>query len=178
MNKTFSTLAASALALACLGACTTHAPERPGAWATLAPTQGNAASGRAEFRAAGPGDVRLRIDITGLAPHSWHGVHLHEKGDCSGPGALAAGGHFNPAGVTHGAPQGVHHAGDVPQLQADAQGAAHLDVVLHGVSVASGAADDVLGRALVVHADADDYKTQPTGNSGGRIACGVVLASH
>jgi Cu-Zn family superoxide dismutase len=87
---------------------------------------------------------------------------------------MSAKGHFNPTGAPHGDPMGgAHHAGDLPALKADAKGVAKLDTTVSGISVAAGATS-IVGRGLIVHADPDDYKTQPTGNSGARLACGVI----
>jgi Cu-Zn family superoxide dismutase len=91
---------------------------------------------------------------------------------------MSAGGHFNPESKPHGNPAaGDHHAGDMPQLEADASGAATLDVTLDTLTIGDGARG-IVGRAVVVHKDADDFKTQPTGNSGARVACGVITASR
>ena len=93
-----------------------------------------------------------------------------------GPPAVlvgSAGGHFNPTGKPHGPQDADHHAGDLPALKADASGVAELKVELHGLAIGQGATD-IVGRGLIVHAQADDYKTQPTGNSGARIACAVI----
>lgn len=121
--------------------------------------------------------VMVLADVTGLPPNSVHGFHVHEKGDCSAPDAMSAGGHFNPTGKPHGSVNTLdHHVGDMPNLTADANGRARASFQLTGMTVAPGA-NSVVGRAVVVHKDPDDYKTQPTGNSGGRIACGVVVKS-
>jgi Cu-Zn family superoxide dismutase len=103
-----------------------------------------------------------------------HGFHIHEKGDCSSRDGMSAGGHFNPTAKPHGNP-GVpdHHTGDMPMLVADASGNASLSMELGGMTIGSGATD-IVGRALIVHKDPDDYTTQPTGNSGARVACGVI----
>jgi Cu-Zn family superoxide dismutase len=120
--------------------------------------------------------VHLQGRITGLVPGSTHGFHIHERGDCSASDASSAGGHFNPTGTEHGDPAGfTHHAGDIANLVADAQGNVDVDATVHGVSLGTGTADDILGRAVIVHRDADDYATQPAGNSGPRLACGVIL---
>ena len=104
-----------------------------------------------------------------------HGFHVHETGDCSALDASSAGAHYNPAGAAHGDPASVtHHAGDIPNVQADESGRARVDARVQGVSL--GGANDIIGRALIVHADPDDYTTQPSGNSGARIACGVIEA--
>jgi Cu-Zn family superoxide dismutase len=115
----------------------------------------------------------MRGRITGLVPNQEHGFHVHEKGDCSSDDAMSAGGHLNPDGKRHGPPTGEHHAGDVPSIKADANGVATVRTRVAGTLLGSGAAD-IAGKALVVHASPDDYTTQPTGNSGARIACGVI----
>jgi len=110
----------------------------------------------------------------GLKPNQDHGFHIHDKGDCSSGDGVSAGGHFNPAGKPHGAHDSAErHAGDLPSLKADAAGRVDVKFELAGIAVGSGAAD-VVGRGLIVHAMPDDFKTQPTGNSGARIACGVI----
>ena len=146
----------------------------PGSRATakLAPTAGNAAAGTVTFTRNGD-RVHVIAEVSGLTSGA-HGFHVHEKGDCSAPDATSAGGHFNPGGQPHGNPAaGAHHAGDMPMLVADASGNAMLDTLLDTVTIGGGAAD-IVGRAVIVHKDADDFKTQPTGNSGARVACGVI----
>jgi len=140
--------------------------------ATLQPTRGNTAAGTVWFSQDGP-MVQVRGRITGLAPNREHGFHVHEKGDCSSDDAMSAGGHLNPTAKPHGPPGGEHHAGDLPSLKADASGTATVRTQVAGTVLGSGAAD-LAGKALVVHAGADDYVTQPSGNSGARIACGVI----
>jgi Cu-Zn family superoxide dismutase len=143
---------------------------------TLAPTGAitpNPTSGNVTFSAL-PHGVRVAGEVRGLAPGSEHGFHIHEKGDCGNNGD-AAGGHFNPAGTKHGmygAP--VSHAGELPSLVADASGVARFDIELHSVSLGTGAPNDAIGRALIVHRDRDDFTTQPSGNSGPRVACAVI----
>ena len=142
----------------------------------LAPASGSLVSGRLQLRLVA-GGLRLTGEVGGLAPGSLHGFHVHERGDCSAADASSAGGHFNPAAAPHGRMgQGPHHAGDVDNLQADDRGVAHVDRVLPGLTLGDGGADDVLGRAFIVHADADDYHSQPAGNAGARVACGVIRA--
>ena len=162
-------------ALAALFATCTSAAQAQTASATLAPTAGNTTAGSVTFTQKGD-KVTLEAKLSGLAPGG-HGFHIHEKGDCSAPDAMSAGGHFNPFGKPHGAPEASdHHAGDMPMLQADASGNATLTADLAGVSVGSGAGD-IVGKSVIVHKDADDYKTQPTGNSGARVGCGVIKKS-
>src|SRR5215472_727228 len=145
------------------------------ATATLAPTAGNTAAGSVTFTQKGD-KVAVSAKLTGLTPGG-HGFHIHEKGDCSAPDGTSAGGHFNPTGKPHGDPAAPdHHAGDMPMLQADASGNATLTTDLAGVTIGSGTTD-IIGKSVIVHKDADDYKTQPTGNSGARVACGVINKS-
>lgn len=142
--------------------------------AALAPASGSLVSGRVELRPMGDG-VHLTGEIGGLAPGSVHGMHVHEKGACSAADASSAGGHFNPTAQVHGrAGGGAHHAGDISNVTADSAGVAHVDVRLDATSLGGGGRGDIFGRALVVHAQADDYASQPAGNSGARIACGVI----
>ncbi len=146
----------------------------PMAMATMAPTAGNTVQGTVMFHETG-GHVMVHAKLSGLAPGSEHGFHVHDKGDCSAPDGMSTGGHFNPDGKPHGAQGGDHHAGDMPSLVADAGGNVDAHFMLMGPTVAAGPAS-VIGRGVIVHAKADDYTTQPTGNSGGRIACGVIAA--
>jgi Cu-Zn family superoxide dismutase len=149
-----------------------QAPES--AAAQVAPTQGNTASGSIAITAEENG-VRLTGAIQGLKPNGEFGFHVHEKGDCSAPDASSAGAHFNPTNSAHGNPEGdTHHAGDMLNIKSDAQGVAQVDTVVTGLTLHSGAPTDALGKAVVVHESPDDYKTQPSGNSGARIACGVI----
>ncbi|HZX81222.1 MAG TPA: superoxide dismutase family protein [Lysobacter sp.] len=151
-------------------------PEADSATIALASASGSLVSGKL---AAMPmdGGVHFVGDIGGLAPGSTHGIHVHEKGDCSAADASSAGGHFNPAGRPHGNPQGqARHAGDLPNITAGSDGVARVNLHVHGITLGGAAATNVLDRAVVVHAQADDYASQPAGNSGARIACGVIRA--
>jgi Cu-Zn family superoxide dismutase len=142
--------------------------------ATLAPTQGHTASGTLDIRTEGDA-LHISGRLQGLTPNGEFGFHIHEKGDCSAPDASSAGGHFNPANAPHGNPQGgTHHAGDMLNAKSDAEGVAQVDAVSTGVSLAAGEPNDARGKAIVLHEKADDYATQPSGNSGARIACGVI----
>lgn len=145
--------------------------------ANLAPASGSLVSGRLTLVPMGNG-VHITGEIGGLAPGS-HGFHVHEKGDCSAADAASAGSHFNPTGSLHGKPEaGMHHAGDIDNIVADASGIAHVDAHMMGVSLGGGASNDIAGRAIVIHAAPDDYLSQPAGNSGARIACGVIIVSR
>jgi len=149
-------------------------PPPSGATVQLAPTQGHNASGTLALAAEGD-SVRVTGSLQGLSPNGEFGFHIHENGDCSAPDASSAGAHFNPANAQHGDPQGaMHHAGDMLNAKSDAQGTATVDAVASGVSLGSGQPNDVRGKAVVLHEKADDYASQPAGNSGARIACGVI----
>lgn len=140
----------------------------------LASASGSLVSGKLAVEAMDDG-VHVTGEIGGLQPGSAHGFHIHEKGDCSAVDASSAGGHFNPTGAAHGkADAGPHHAGDADNLIADAQGVAKVDRHFAGVTLGGGAANDVAGKAVIVHAAPDDYKSQPSGNAGARLACGVI----
>jgi superoxide dismutase, Cu-Zn family len=143
--------------------------------ATIESRSGSTVKGHAEFTQVA-GKVKLSIHIEGATPGT-HAVHLHEKGDCSDPEGKSAGGHWNPSSQDHGkwgtAP--FHH-GDIGNIEVgpDGKGSITLDTDLW--SVGGDPSKDVVGKAVIVHAAADDFKTQPTGNAGGRVGCGVVQA--
>ena len=147
----------------------------PSAVANLEPTAGNSARGTVSFTQHGD-RVRVSAQLSGLKPNGEHAFHVHEKGDCSSGDGMSTGGHYNPAGKPHGPQDAAHHAGDMPSLTADAYGNASATFELSGVAIGSGAAD-LVGKGLIVHRDADDFKTQPTGNAGPRIACAVIRKS-
>ncbi len=140
----------------------------------LEPTEGNEARGQVTFsRAAGA--VVIDGELMGLTP-GLHALHIHEKGDCSAPDATSAGGHFAPGGDPHGSPDsppGQHHVGDLGNVEANEEGYALVNVVDAEMTLDDGP-KSVLGRALIVHAGADDFETQPTGAAGSRVACGVI----
>jgi Cu-Zn family superoxide dismutase len=145
----------------------------PSAVAQLSPTKGNTAVGSATFTQSG-GKVSVKVDVQGLKPNAEHGFHVHEKGDCSSGDGMGTGGHFNPTGSAHGAHgQGAHHSGDLPSLKADANGNVKMTFESSTIFL-DGGASSIIGKGLIVHRDPDDYKTQPTGNSGPRIACAVI----
>jgi len=145
-----------------------------GAKAELKATSGNGVSGTLTLTQQS-GGVHITGTIAGLTPNSTHGFHVHEKGDCSAPDATSAGGHFNPEHHQHGNPASEErHAGDMPNVVSDAKGTAKVDIVATGVTLRSGDADDIVGKAIIVHQKADDYKSQPSGNAGSRIACAII----
>ncbi len=175
-------LIASTAAVLALSACSGNMGSMmsdsagPKATAQLKSTAGNSASGMVNFTQSGS-KVMVKGEVRGLKPNAELGFHVHEKGDCSSPDGNSAGGHFNPDGKPHGqAGSMAHHAGDFPMLKTDAAGVAAFSFESTTISVGSGMAD-IVGRGLIVHAQADDYKTQPTGNSGARLACAVITRS-
>lgn len=163
------------LSLAALAACQTMPDEIQRATASLKPTKGSKTYGEVTFEQVG-NKVRVIAQVVGLKPNQEHAFHVHEAGDCSSPDGMSAKGHFNPFGKPHG-PQGSaeRHAGDLPNLKADAQGRARMNVEVDIITVSPGPAS-IVGRGLIVHADPDDYRSQPTGNAGARLACAVIQA--
>jgi Cu-Zn family superoxide dismutase len=139
--------------------------------AVLQPTEGSKVKGTITFTQTAEG-VRVEGEITGLTPGK-HGFHVHEFGDLTSPDGKAAGGHFNPGGDKHGAPDAEHrHAGDLGNVEAGADGTAKVNFVDKGLSFDG--EKSILGRGLVVHAGTDDLKSQPAGEAGARAAVGVI----
>ncbi|PYJ62961.1 MAG: superoxide dismutase family protein [Verrucomicrobia bacterium] len=133
---------------------------------------GSKVSGTVTFTEVADG-VQVHAEITGLTPGN-HGFHVHEFGDCSAPDASSAGAHFNPTNKPHAAPDAAErHVGDMGNVEADASGKAKLEYVDHQISLTNDQ-QSAIGRSVVVHAKADDLKSQPAGDSGARIACGVI----
>jgi Cu-Zn family superoxide dismutase len=165
-------LATAGIAFVLVG-CVSGGGSGPTATARLQPTKDNTASGTVTFVQTG-NRVLVTAEVSGLKPNAEHGFHVHEKGDCSSGDGMSAGGHFNPLGKPHGHHTSVdRHAGDMPNLRADAAGRATLRVELDLITVSDGPTS-VVGKGLIVHRDPDDYKSQPVGNAGPRIACAVI----
>lgn len=164
----FGLFAVTALAIS---ATSTSAQEATKAIAVLSSASGSKVTGTVAFTKSGD-DLKIVADVTGLTPGK-HGFHVHEFGDCSAPDAASAGGHFNPAKHQHGdRAASDRHIGDLGNLEADASGKAHLEwtdkmMKLNGEG-------SILGLAVIVHEKEDDLKSQPVGNAGGRLACGVI----
>jgi Cu-Zn family superoxide dismutase len=132
---------------------------------------GSTLTGTAEFVVHGA-RMMITVSVKGAAP-GVHAVHIHEKGDCSAPDASSAGGHFNPAGHQHGAPDAPeHHAGDLGNMTVGADGTG--SVMVHTADLSLEGPNSIVGRAIIIHEKSDDFVTQPTGNAGGRIGCGVI----
>jgi superoxide dismutase, Cu-Zn family len=140
----------------------------------LEPTRGHEVRGELEV---GPAEAGVQIvgSVVGLDPGGIHAIHIHEKGDCSAPDAESAGDHFNPDDEQHGrAYHGAHHVGDMDNLRANKDGEAAVERLAVRATLGDGGPNDVAGRAVIVHAKADDYKSQPSGSAGDRLACGVI----
>ncbi|WP_020167709.1 MULTISPECIES: superoxide dismutase family protein [Methylotenera] len=178
MNKSLrnaSSIAVSATLLLLLSACQNLPTNKHTASATIEPT-----SAAGDFKPHGTvnftqiGDkVLVNANISGLEPNSEHGFHVHAVADCSGDGTKA-GGHFNPDNHAHGYPgQDQRHAGAMFNLKANANGVAKLQQTLDTVTLTEGKYD-IVGLPLIIHRDADDYKSQPVGNAGPRIGCGII----
>jgi superoxide dismutase, Cu-Zn family len=137
----------------------------------LSPTLGNNVSGMITFTSS-PEGVLVKGDLHGLTPGK-HGFHIHECGDCSAADGSSAGGHYNPSNMPHGAPADMsRHEGDMGNIEADASGNAHIEYTDKMLSL--NGPNSIIGRGIIVHKDADDLKSQPSGNAGPRVACGVI----
>ena len=181
-TRSITALAALAISIIVLGCSSGPPAETPAAAppdatpaltavADLSPTEGNTVRGTVTFTQEG-GGVRIVAELAGLTPGD-HGFHIHETGDCSARDAASAGDHFNPAGAPHGPPDAqARHVGDLGNITADASGNARYDRVDARLSLEG--EQSVVGRAIVVHAGADDLTSQPAGNAGPRAACGVI----
>jgi len=187
MNKlktTWTMLPALALlAWAALGASPIYANSTAtAATAEIKDAQGKVV-GSATLTANGESGVNVQVRVQGFgaAAAGEHGIHIHAVGTCEAPQFTTAGGHFNPAGMKHGRnnPEGSH-AGDMPNLVMGADGSALYNALAAGISLDGGAANSIFdadGSAVVIHAGPDDMATDPAGNSGARIACGVLSAA-
>lgn len=169
MKKALLLAAAAALA----SGCSTFEQHGPRATAQLDAAPGNPVWGAVSFTEE-DGKLVVRADVRGLRPSGEFGFHVHEKGQCTPPDFVSAGGHFNPGGQPHGNPgKPERHAGDLRNINANAEGDALYVFETSLLTVRPGP-NSVIGKAIVIHAHADDYKSQPAGNSGPRIACGLI----
>jgi superoxide dismutase, Cu-Zn family len=158
-------LLAAALALVACG-------EDKQATTQLESRSGSTTTGTATFEEDGE-QVTLTLEVSGATPGR-HGAHIHENGDCSAADASSAGGHWNPATKTHGPPDANHHLGDLGNITIGQDGRGTLTLSKKEWKIGDGSAEDVVGKAVVIHANEDDLATDPAGNSGGRVACGVI----
>jgi Cu-Zn family superoxide dismutase len=156
------------------GAASVQAPST--AHATLTAAAGSSVQGGFTLVHQGSG-ISIRGEILGLKPGKNHGFHVHAVGECSLPDFASAGEHFNPTEAPHGGPESdSRHLGDLPNAKADENGRALIDMNVEGLTLMDkdGAPTEIIGKSIIVHALPDDYKTQPSGGSGDRIACGVI----
>jgi Cu-Zn family superoxide dismutase len=157
------------------GTVTADATKR--ATARIEPKSGSSLTGTATFTQA-DGKITVAVDVEGGTPGP-HGIHLHEKGDCSAPDAKSAGAHWNPTTEPHGklheTPQA--HSGDLGNIEVGADGKGMLTFSSERWTIGGDPGTDIVGKAIVIHAKADDLKTQPSGDSGDRIGCGVVQST-
>jgi superoxide dismutase, Cu-Zn family len=155
---------------------TVQPPSVERAIAVLHPTEGNQAAGTVEFTRQGDG-VHVVVRLEGLTPGE-HGFHVHELGDCSAPNGSSAGGHFNPFGSPHGARDAAErHVGDLGNVTADDSGKVAADFVDARIALPGAAPENsasILGRGVIVHGGRDDLTSQPSGDAGARVACGVI----
>lgn len=159
------------LGLAGCGTSKQAVARKADAVAVLTPTQGNNVQGTIYFIKLADG-VRVEGEVVGLKPGP-HGFHIHEKGDCSAPDAMSAGGHFNPTGMQHGSPTSPQrHMGDFGNIEANVSGVAKVSIIDHMISIDG--PYSIIGHGLIIHANPDDLKSQPAGNAGPRVACGVI----
>jgi len=139
--------------------------------AILVPTAGNTIAGSVIFAKSGQA-MRIIAEVANLSPGA-HGFHIHEFGDCRASDGSSAGGHFNPDNSSHGAPNAEpRHVGDLGNIVADESGVGKLDILVAGPDLEG--PNGIIGRSIIVHAEPDDLKTQPTGGAGARLACGVI----
>ncbi|MBU1011467.1 MAG: superoxide dismutase family protein [Bacteroidetes bacterium] len=137
----------------------------------LGPTEGSGVSGTITFTRTMQG-IKVVAELNGLSVGA-HGFHIHEFGDCSAADGTSAGGHFNPEGHEHaGLDAEMNHVGDLGNLVADQNGHAHLEFTTNQIQFEG--TNSIIGRSIIVHAQADDLKSQPTGNAGARVACGTI----
>lgn len=165
-------LAAALIFFSCQSKKEENASPIKKAKAILLPTEGNEVVGEVYFEDTGEG-VLITAVISKLKSGK-HGFHIHEKGDCSAKDASSAGAHFNPDNEPHAGPMDKkRHAGDLGNLEANESGVAHYKRVDNIVQL--NGPKTVIGRSVIVHEKEDDFVTQPTGDAGGRLACGVIL---
>ncbi|MGB5160956.1 MAG: superoxide dismutase family protein [Thermoanaerobaculia bacterium] len=142
--------------------------------AVLTPRAGTEVAGTVTFTQTGEGVV-VAAHVSGVAP-GLHGIHLHEKGDCSAEDFTSTGGHFNPTEDPHGGPNdSIRHAGDFGNIEVGADGSGHLELLTDMLTVEPTAETTVIGRAVILHEGEDDLESQPTGAAGARLACGTVV---
>ena len=145
------------------------------ATATMEAASGSQVTGEATFTQEGDDRVRFELTVSNLSPGE-HAVHLHEKGDCSAEDASSAGGHWNPTMKPHGkrGDGTSYHKGDVGNMTVGNDGKGTMNLMVKGWSIGGADTTNVIGKSVIIHEKADDFTTQPTGNAGGRVSCGVI----
>lgn len=168
--------AAVAMAVSGLAACQgVSMGQKRAATAIMMPSSQSNVKGTVHFQSM-KDRLKVEVKFNGLLPNSVHGFHVHANGDCSAPDASSAGGHFDPTNQMH--QNGTeHHAGDLPNLVANQYGQINTVMYVKGLTIKAGELSDIQGRSVVLHAAPDDYQSQPAGNAGQRIACGVIRVS-
>ena len=145
--------------------------------AEISGASGSNVTGTATFTQGDNGTVTMVLRVENLTPGE-HAIHLHETGDCSAPDATSAGAHWNPTGDPHGKRgDNGFHAGDIDNIVAGEDGIGTLEMEFDDWTIGGDEETNILNKAVIIHADADDFESQPAGNAGGRIACGVIQAS-
>ena len=158
-----------------IGALST--PSAKQATATIAPKSDNTVTGMAIFTQDGD-QITVTIEIQNASP-GLHGVHIHEFGDCSSPDGKSAGGHWNPTNVDHGKwGEDPFHLGDIGNITVGEDGTGSIELTTDLWEIGTGSDIDVVGKSIIVHADADDFVSQPSGNAGARIGCGVIVLAE
>jgi Cu-Zn family superoxide dismutase len=148
-------------------------PSAKQAIATIGPASDSSVTGTAIFTQTGD-EIVLTIEIQNASP-GMHAVHIHESGDCSAPDGTSAGGHWNPTGVAHGKwGEGEFHLGDIGNITVGEDGVGSIELMTNLWEIGTGSDVDVVGRGIIVHAVADDFTSQPSGNAGARIGCGAI----
>jgi len=149
-------------------------PKKKIAKAMIQSASGSSLTGEATFEESGD-EVKMTLTVKGATPGT-HAVHLHENGDCSASDATSAGGHWNPTHESHGkrAGDGAFHSGDIANLEVGADGTGKIEVSASDWTIGGAPETDVIGKAVIIHASADDFVSQPSGNAGAREGCGVV----
>ncbi len=146
--------------------------------AEIRPASGSEVNGSVNFKPGSDSELmQVVVKLSGLKSDSEHGIHIHEFGDCSAADGASAGGHFNPYNVSHGAPDAdTHHVGDMGNVMADAQG--EVDTTLSFDFLTFSGPANILEKAVIVHSKDDDLKSDPAGNAGDRVGCGVIAADR
>jgi Cu-Zn family superoxide dismutase len=172
--RVLGSAALAGAALAWIASCASSGSKAPQAMATIISESGTKVQGKALFTQLPAGGVKTEVWIENATPGT-HGLHIHEKGDCSAPDGSSAGGHFNAAGNPHASPiDKARHNGDLGNIEVGADGKGHLEITSDLLTVSPGP-DSVVGRSVIFHEKTDDLKTQPTGDAGARYGCGVIL---